>query len=479
MLHPSGFREYDARWLWGEQIDAEGIRTVGRCLAGVARLRAVEPRFVVGHDFRAYSEAVKAALIDGLVAGGATVLDVGLCLSPMAYFAQGWLDAPGVAMVTASHNPNGWTGVKMGLGPPLTFGPEEMSQLRDLALGDGAEPAPGGSVERIQGLAEAWTADLAARVRLERPLRVVCACGNGTAGAFAPAALRAMGAEVIEMDCDLDWTFPRYDPNPEDREMLAEMSRRVRETDADLALGFDGDGDRCGVVDDRGEPIFADKMGLLIARGLAPDHRGARFVVDVKSTGLFDADPVLAAHGCAVDWWMTGHSHMKRRVAETGALMGFEKSGHFFPAAPLGRGYDDGVATAGLVLELIARAGRPLSALRAELAPAWTSLTMSPHCPDAAKYGVVADLTAEFEADTAEGRAILGRRIVEVVTINGARVKLEDGSWLLVRASSNKPELVVVVESLRSEADMRGLFHEGVKPRLARHPQVGAFNQEI
>jgi phosphomannomutase/phosphoglucomutase len=478
MLHPSGFREYDARWLWEAQVDADGLRAVGRAFAALARERGVG-RVVVGHDWRSYSEAVKAALTEGLVDGGLTVLDVGLCLTPMAYFAQSWLEAPGIAMVTASHNPNGWTGVKMGLEPPLTFGPDDMAALKALALGGGGEPASGGAVERVEGLAEAWTADLAARVRLDRPLKVVCACGNGTAGAFAPGALRAMGAEVVEMDCELDWTFPRYDPNPEDREMLSEISRRVLETGADLGLGFDGDGDRCGVVDDRGQPIFADKMGLLLARGLAADHPGARFVVDVKSTGLFDTDPVLAAHGCVVDWWMTGHSHMKRRVATTGALMGFEKSGHFFPAAPLGRGYDDGVATAGLVMDLVARAGLPLSALREDLAPAWTSLTMSPHCADATKYDVVARLTAEFEADRAAVRTILGRRIVDVVTINGARVKLEDGSWLLVRASSNKPELVVVVESLRSENDMQALFHEAMKPRLTNHPEVGDFNQEV
>ncbi len=478
MLHPSGFREYDARWLWGEQVDAEGLVAVGRSFAGLARERGVG-RVVVGHDFRAYSEAVKGAVIDGLVEGGMAVLDVGLCLTPMAYFAQTWLDAPGVCMITASHNPNGWTGVKMGLEPPLTFGPEDMAALKAQALPEGGIGAPGGRVETAEGLAEAWTADLASRVRLTRPLKVVCAAGNGTAGAFAPDALRAMGAEVVEMDCDLDWTFPRYDPNPEDLTMLSEMGRRVREVRADLALGFDGDGDRCGVVDDLGRPIFADKVGLLIARGLAPDHPGARFVVDVKSTGLFEDDPVLRAHGCTVDRWMTGHSHMKRRVAATGALMGFEKSGHFFPAGSLGRGYDDGVATAGLVLDLVARAGRPLSALLADLAPAWTSPTMSPHCPDDAKYAVVQALTHAFQADLAAGRTILGRRIVEVLTVNGARVRLADGAWLLIRASSNKPELVVVVESRTSEEDMRALFHEVVKPRLAAHPEVGAFNQQV
>lgn len=478
MLHSSGFREYDARWLWDAQVDAEGMASVGRAFAALARARSVD-RVVVGHDLRAYSEMVKAGLVRGLVDGGLTVLDLGLCLTPMAYFAQTWLNAPGVAMVTASHNPNGWTGVKMGLEPPLTFGPDDMVALKALALRGGGEAVSGGSIQGVEGLAEAWTADLAARVRLRRPLRVVCAAGNGTAGLFAPRALRAMGAEVIELDCAPDWTFPRYDPNPEDRRMLAEIGRAVREAGADLGLGFDGDGDRCGVVDDEGVPLFADKAGLLIARDLAPAHPGARVIVDVKSTGLFEADPVLAAHGVTIDRWMTGHSHMKRRVAATGALMGFEKSGHFFPAPPLGGGYDDGVLSAGLIMDLVARADRPLSRLRAELAPAWTSLTMSPDCPDADKYEVVAALTADLAADQATGREVLGRRIVDLLTVNGARATLEDGSWFLIRASSNKPELTVVVESLRSEADMRALFHQAVKPRLAAHAQVGAFNQEV
>jgi phosphomannomutase / phosphoglucomutase len=477
MLHPSGFRDCDARWLWGEQVDAEGLRAVGRAFAQMARARGVY-RTVTGRDWRSYSEAAQAALVAGMVEGGLTVLDVGLCLTPMAYFARGWLDAPGVAMLTASHNPNGWTGVKLGLEPLLTFGPGEMAELRERALA-GGEAAPGGSVKLIEGLKDAWIADLASRVRLGRPLKVVCACGNGTAGAFAPDALRAMGAEVVEIDCELDWTFPRHDPNPEDEVMLAAMGRRVVETGSDLGFGFDGDGDRCGVVDERGRPIFADKAGLLVARGLAAGHPGARFVVDVKSTGLFDADPVLAAHGCVVERGRTGHSHMKRRVAEDGALLGVEKSGHVFPAAPLGRGYDDALAAAGLILDLVARSGRSLAELQAALPQAWTSLTMSPHCPDEAKGDVVARLTREFQTDMAERQTILGRRVVEVLTLDGARVRLEDGAWLLVRASSNKPELTVVVESLTSEADMRALFHQVVKPRLAAHPEVGAFNQEV
>ena len=262
--------------------------------------------------------------------------------------------------------------------------------------------------------------------------------------------------------------------------MLGEMSRRVKETGADLAGGFDGDGDRCGVVDDTGEAIFADKIGLMLARDLSGLHPGAAFVVDVKSTGLYKTDPVLAENGATTVYWKTGHSHIKRKITELKALAGFEKSGHFFFNAPLGRGYDDGIVAAGAVLAMLDRnPGKRLSQLKTALPAAFTSLTMSPHCDDGAKYAVVEAVTRDYLALHAAGGRILGRKVVEVLTVNGARVHLDDGSWVLVRASSNKPELVVVVESMRSPDDMRDLFHKEVKPRLAAHDGVGAYNQEI
>jgi phosphomannomutase/phosphoglucomutase len=311
-------------------------------------------------------------------------------------------------------------------------------------------------------------------------LRVVAACGNGTAGAFAPEALRRMGAEVIPMDTDLDFTFPKYNPNPEDHEMLHLMGERVRAEGADLALGFDGDGDRCGVVDDEGEEIFADKIGLMLSRDLSGLYPGSKFVVDVKSTGLYATDEVLKANGAEAIYWKTGHSYIKRKTAEIGALAGFEKSGHFFFNAPLGRGYDDALVAASAVLNMLDRnTDKKLSDLKKALPVAYTSLTMSPHCDDEKKYAVVDAVVKEYQALGANGGKILGRAITDVITVNGVRVALDDGSWVLVRASSNKPELVVVVESQASADDMRALFHQEVKPRLAQHGDVGGYNQEI
>jgi len=479
LVKPTGFREYDARWILEKEINLLGIQALGLGLATYVQEIGVRPRIVVGHDFRSYSLGVKQALILGLLEGGMEVVDIGLALSPTAYFAQFALDCPCVAMVTASHNENGWTGVKMGAKAPLTFGPDEMGRLKQIVLGGEGIARDGGRLERVEGFRDRYIADVAAKLKLSRPIKVVAACGNGTAGAFAPNALRAMGAEVIEMDTDLDYTFPKYNPNPEDHAMLVQMADKVRETGADLALGFDGDGDRCGVVDDTGEEIFADKIGLMLARDLSALHPNATFVVDVKSTGLYKTDDVLKANGATTVYWKTGHSYIKRKTAEIGALAGFEKSGHFFMAGELGHGYDDGLVAAAAVLAMLDRnPGKTLSELKAALPDAWTSLTMSPHCSDETKYQVLEKLVAEYVKLGEQGGSILGRKIVEVITVNGARVHLEDGSWVLVRASSNKPELVVVVESMRSADDMRDLFRQEMKPRLAAHG-VTDYNQEI
>ncbi len=487
LVKATGFREYDARWWFGApgndkppELNLLGVQALGLGLATLAHDMGVRPRIAVGHDYRFYSLSIKQALTLGLMQGGMEVVDIGLALSPTAYFAQFALDCPCVAMVTASHNENGWTGVKMGANAPLTFGPEEMGRLKDIVLGAGFKERTGGAYRREDNFKARYLEEVASKVKLSRSLRVIAACGNGTAGAFAPEALRRMGAEVIELDCDLDWTFPRYNANPEDEEMLHAMAAAVKEHGADLALGFDGDGDRCGVVDEHGEEIYADKIGLMLARDLSAHHPKARFVVDVKSTGLFAVDPVLQANGATVDYYKTGHSYIKRRTTELDALAGFEKSGHFFFRSPIGRGYDDGIVAAGAVLAMLDRnPGKSLSELRAALPISYTSMTMSPHCADEIKYDVLKDIVADYQALAAQGGRILGRAIRDVNIVNGARVTLEDGSWVLVRASSNKPELVVVVESMTSDADMRALFREEVKPRLALRPEVGAYNQEV
>ena len=486
LVKPTGFREYDARWWFGHpssakepEINLLGIQALGMGIGTLIQRRGAGPKIVVGHDFRAYSLGIKLALTQGLMAAGAQVKDIGLALSPMAYFAQFALDVPSVAMVTASHNENGWTGVKMGCDRPLTFGPDEMGQLRDIVLGGDFDLGGHGSYEGVADFRSAYLNDLADGHALTRQLKVVCACGNGTAGAFAPEFLARIGCQVIPLDVELDHTFPRYNPNPEDMKMLHAIRDAVLENGADVGLGFDGDGDRCGVVDNEGNEIFADKVGVMLARDISALHPQSVFIADVKSTGLFATDPVLEANGATTDYWKTGHSYIKRRVTELNAVAGFEKSGHFFFNAPIGRGYDDGLVTATAICEMLDRnPGKSMADLYRDLPLTYGSPTMSPHCDDEIKYDVVDRVVKRFAAMKAGGEAVGGRPIADLVTVNGVRVVADDGTWGLVRASSNKPELVVVVESPVSDARKVAMF-EAVDAVLRENPEVGDYNQTL
>ena len=473
MIAPTGFREYDARWKYPDDINLPGISALGLGLGTQMYAHGIEPVIAVGNDYRDYSLSIKNALMLGLMQAGICVKDIGPALSPMAYFAQFHLNAPAVAMVTASHNPNGWTGVKMGFERPLTHGPDEMSELRDIVLNGKGQPRPGGGYEFVHGVREAYLDDLAGNFKMTRQLKVVCATGNGTASAFAPELFRRLGVEVVESHNRLDYTFPHYNPNPEAMEMLHDMSASVKVSGADFALGFDGDGDRCGVVDNEGIEIFADKVGVIMARDLAKLYPGSIFVADVKSTGLFASDPELIKHGIKADYWKTGHSHMKRRVKELGALAGFEKSGHYFLAEPIGRGYDCGMRVAVEICKLMDRnPDKSMSDLRRALPQTWATPTMSPYAADTEKYDIL-DRIVKRLTDLTE---LAGRKVAQVVTVNGARVILDNGAWGLVRASSNTPNLVVVCESPESEAELRAIFAD-IDAVIRTEPAVGDYDQ--
>ena len=479
LVKPTGFREYDARWLFGDEINLMGVQALGLGLGTLLDELGVRKEVVVGHDFRAYSASIKYALTAGLMAAGCKVRDIGLCITPMAYFAQFALDCPAVAMVTASHNDNGWTGVKMGAARPVTFGPEEMGRLKEIVIGGLSRYGDGGAYEFVADFPARYIAELTARPKFTRKMKVIAACGNGTAGAFAVDLLSKLGVEVAPLDCDLDFNFPRYNPNPEDLHMLHAMAEAVKRQGADVGLGFDGDGDRCGIVDNEGAEIFADKIGVMLARDLSKIHKAPTFVVDVKSTGLFHSDPELQKLGATTDYWKTGHSHIKRRVRDLKALAGFEKSGHFFFNAPVGRGYDDGFVTAIAVLDMLDRnPAKSMADLYRDLPKTWGSPTMSPHCADEIKYDVAERVTARLSAMRDKGEALTGQGIADIVTVNGVRVTVADGTWGLVRASSNKPELVVVVESPVSEARMREMF-KAIDGLLRENPEVGAYNQSL
>ena len=330
-IDPYGFREYDARWLYEKEINLHGITNLGKGLGTQIRQHTQKknPKVIVGHDYRSYSEEIKVALKKGLISTGCNIEDIGLSLSPTVYFAQFNLNADAVAMITASHNENGWTGVKMGIQKGLTHGPKEMNELKDITLNQKFIEG-NGNEKKINNFQKVYKENLINKNKIKKKIKAVVSCGNGTAGIFAPDILKGIGCEVIELDCNLDYTFPKYNPNPEDLKMLHAIAKAVKDNNADIGFGFDGDGDRVGVIDNKGNEIFSDKIGLLIARNLSKKFKGSKFVVDVKSTGLYAKDKILLENNCETIYWKTGHSHIKRKVSTEKALAGFEKRRSLF-----------------------------------------------------------------------------------------------------------------------------------------------------
>lgn len=480
LIRRTGFREYDARWVVEPNHDkAEpdlnyvGMRSLGEGLGHFLReeLRAGRS-IVVGHDYRRYSENVKNALVIGLLSAGMNVTDIGLTVTPGAYYAQYALGVPCVAMVTASHNENGWTGMKMGHGYSCTFGPVEMERFREFMLARATETPvqtsavagsyrflPSFASRYIEHLVESWQPLFEGLPRF----KVAVETGNGTAGAYLPSVVSRLGFEVAAGNVDLDWDFPHFNPNPESIPFLRSVEQLVRRTGSDLGLCVDGDGDRLGVVDDAGSLVFADRIGLLIAKRLEDDFGDDRpVVIDVKSTSLFETE--LRSPVC---WAKTGHSYVKAKVAEVNALAGFERSGHYFFREPIGKGYDDACVAAVATLWVLAsaRSANPsatLSDLLKTLPPSFASANRQPKIPDEHKYEVVSQIASALS----QRDHFAGLEIVDVNLLNGIRITLTDRSWLLVRASSNSPNLVIVAEAfdedgslLRAmDADLRALF---------------------
>ena len=479
IINEFGFREYDARWIYPKQINLSGIKKLGYGLGQLMTEENIEKEIVIGHDYRSYSEEVKNALVSGLLSYGINVFDIGLTISPGAYFAQYDLNCKSVAMVTASHNENGWTGFKMGFNRPLTFGPDLMNRLKEICLGNLSPKKNKGEYTYTEGMNIKYIKDLTKNNNINRKLKAVVACGNGTSGIFSPEILEKIGIEVIKVHCDLDHSFPNYNPNPEDLKMLKHVSEEVMANNADIGFAFDGDGDRCGYVDNNGKEIFSDIMGLLLARNFSKKYKSSKFVIDVKSTGLFSSDKVLKSNNASVEYWKTGHSYIKQKTSEISALAGFERSGHYFFNEPIGRGYDDACLSAIEVCKLLdENPERSISDMIKDLPNTFNSPTMSPKCADDIKYQTI-DKISEIIKDQCENKIkIADQEILSILTINGIRFTLEDGSWGLIRASSNTPNLVVVCESTSSEYVMKEIF-KFIDSLLKKFKEIGSYDQSI
>ena len=445
------FREYDIRGIAGQELDAEAAELIAQAF-GTYLADAGVRRAVVAHDNRASSEGLYQAAIRGLARTGCDVVAIGLAITPMFYFALRHLRVDGGMMVTASHNPPEFNGFKLARGPGTLYG-AQIQQIREIASAKRFQRGSG-AVEEA-GILLAYAAMLRERIELgPRRLRVAVDCGNGTAGAFVPDLLRAWEVDVLPLYCDLDPTFPHHHPDPVDPKNLVDLARFVATGQADLGLGFDGDGDRLGGVDDRGGILWGDVLMAIFWREILPSHPGAVALVEVKcSQALIDE---IRRLGGRPQFTATGHSLIKARMRELNAVFAGEMSGHMFFADEY-YGYDDAVYAAGRLLRILSHTDRPLSAIVAEIPRYCVTPEVRVACPDTSKHRVVEALTGEF------------KRRHEVVDIDGARIIFPDG-WGLIRASNTQPVLVLRAEGTSPAALSR--IKAFLEEALRRHPEV-------
>jgi phosphomannomutase/phosphoglucomutase len=438
MLNPHIFRAYDVRGRVGTDITPDVFRQIGRAYATLIR-RNGGRRIAVGQDNRESSAGLKAAFVEGVRAAGADAVDIGLVTTPILYFATAHWKLDGGANVTGSHNPIEYNGVKMVHPGAAPLSEEEIQRLRTMVETGDVESGAGGLESRSPR--DDYFAAVARLVSLPRRLRVVADAGNGVAGLYAPELLRRLGCEVIELHCESDGRFPNHLPDPEDPENVVDVQAKVREVGADIGVAWDGDADRVGVIDEKGERHEADLILVLLARDLLARHPGASIVFDVKSSQSLVDD--IRQHGGVPVMWKTGHSHLKRKMREDGILLGGEVSGHMFFAENY-YGVDDGILAACRIIEIAARASEPLSRLFASVPHLHATPELKALCPDGEKFRVIEELAREL------------KQRYETIDIDGARVLFPGRGWGLVRASNTNPYLTLRFEG-RSEEDIAAM----------------------
>ena len=451
-MNESMFREYDIRGLVGRDLDEDVMETLGKAFGTYLKSKAIG-ECVVGHDYRDISESFRIAFVKGLRSTGVDVLDIGMVLTPMLYAAQHHYNIQGGAMITASHNPKGWSGLKLSHGFSKTLGPQEIAEFKKVAFA-GKFSEGNGSYKRRQFYSH-YVGMLKGKANLPKDAKVVINTGNGTASAFAGELFRDMGLDPVEINNELDYNFPKYYPNPSVVEMMEELGEEVRRVGANIGLAFDGDGDRVGVVDDNGNIVWPDEYLIFLARRVLRDNPGAAIVFDVKCSRKLPEE-IEKAGGNPV-MWKTGHSYIKQKLQELAAPLGGEMSGHIFFNRPYHLGVDDALFAALKIVETLEDG--MLSKQREALPKYVSTPSLQASCPDELKYRVVEQLTEEFKK---EG--------FKVIDINGARVELEDG-WGLVRASSNMPVLTLRFEAKDEETLKR--IEELFRSKLERFEEVG------
>jgi phosphomannomutase / phosphoglucomutase len=448
-INPQIFREYDIRGVVDQDLTPDIARTLGQGF-GTHMARLGRKELVVGRDGRLSSMALEEALIEGLISTGCNVIDIGLCSTPVYYFSIFHLDKDGGMMVTGSHNPPEFNGFKVSVGKSTIFG-EEIQKLRRLI--EKKEFVKGKGNLSKEEIIRPYQDYIKKNIHIEKRMRVVIDAGNGTGGVVAGPLLRDLGCELEELYCEVDGRFPNHFPDPTIPGNLKVLIDRVRKTRADVGIGYDGDADRIGVVDDQGNIIWGDQLMILFSREILKDKKGAAFIAEVKcSQNLFND---IEKHGGKAIMWRTGHSLIEEKMREEKAALGGEMSGHIFFADRY-FGYDDAIYASCRLIELLSKTDRKLSTLLSDVPKTFITPEIRVDCPDEIKFKVVETVKEELRKD------------YPVIEVDGVRVKFKDG-WGLVRASNTQPALVLRFEALTEKRlnEIRLLVEEKVRSATA------------
>ncbi len=449
MMKETIFREYDIRGLVDQEIGDGDVVTLGRAMGTYLAARGVR-RITLGRDCRLSSGHYRDLLLEGLLATGRQVVDVGLCPTPLLYFSVWHHAAEGGVMITASHNPGDYNGFKVMIGKSTIYG-AEIQKLYQIAEA-GQFTSGQGSREEVD-VTTPYSDYLVEHIDITKPLKIAVDAGNGTAGPVVLPIMKRLGIEVTPLYCEMDGTFPNHEPDPTVPANLADLIATVKEKGLLAGVAFDGDCDRVGVVDEKGQIIFGDMLLAIFARSIVKDHPGALFIGEVKcSKNLYDD---IVKHGGKALMWRTGHSLIKQKMAETGALLAGEMSGHMF-FKHRWFGFDDGIYAALRFCELLATAKEPLSTWLADMPPAVSTPEIRVECADDIKFRVVEEVKKALSGD------------YEVIDVDGVRVNFPDG-WGLVRASNTQPALVLRFEAQNQKRleEIRALVEGAVKKARA------------
>lgn len=429
-LKKTMFREYDIRGRESaDELNDESVYHIVRGFAAMLAAQGIRDA-IVGNDARATSESFQQQAIRALTESGINVIDIATVTTPMSYWAQYRFDTKGLCMITASHNPAGWNGLKLGTGLSKTLLPDEIKQLYEIIENE-TYVAGSGSV-RKEDIFDAYVQDLVSRASITKKIKVLVNTGNGTAGLFAAKLLRTAGCEVVEHYTDVDPTYPHYTANPDGTAMMEDTGAQTVANQCDIGMAFDGDGDRLGLTDEKGATIWPDRYLILLSRLVLLKKPGAKIIFDVKVSEALPED--IKAHGGIPIMWKTGHSYIKAKLAEENAALAGEMSGHIFFAENF-YGFDDAFFAALKMLEYLSTESKPVSEIIATTPSYISTPTIQLKTTDEEKYTIVDALVKEFKSE--------GYKMLD---INGARVYTEDG-WGLVRASSNTPTLVLRFEA--------------------------------